>query len=134
MASNVDRIDHFIARKGHVPLASDDVWQSIIDRVLDYYGPTLHYRCVNVTQQFDPPRRFSTVFPDNLTVPRRHIKYLELLVTDSPHCKQLVDWLRSIGVPTQRVFETADSEDMGALRIFGYADPNHVYTDSTGNS
>jgi hypothetical protein len=134
MASSVDRIDQFIVRKGYVPLANDDVWQSIIDRILDYYGRNLHYRCVSITQQADPLSRFFTAFPDNLTIPRRHIKYLELLVTDSPLCKQLVDWLHSIGVPTQRVFETADSEDMGALRIFGFTDPNHVCTDSTDDS
>lgn len=123
MISNVERIDKYVAHKGYVPLADDDVWQEIVDRIVDIYGTNLHYRCVAITQQEDAQRRFFTVFPDNLTAPRRHIKYLELLVTDSPPCKQLVDWLHSKGIPTQRIFNTEDADDVGVLRIFGYADP-----------
>ena len=129
--ANVQRIDDYIARKGYLLLADDRMWQQIIERVLTLYGPNLHYRCIGITQQSDPMDRFSAVFPDNLTTPHRHIKYLELLVTESPLSQQLVDWLHSHGVPTQRVWQTADEDDIGALRIFGYADPNGSRNDST---
>ncbi|MEP3480088.1 MAG: hypothetical protein ABJZ55_12630 [Fuerstiella sp.] len=131
MTANILLIDDFIARKGYIPLADDSVWQQIIDRVLSLYGPQLHYRCVGIAQSYDPMGRFSTVFPDNLTTPLRHIKYVELLVTESELSQQLVDWLHSLGVPTQRVWQTADEDDTGALRIFGYADPNDSRNDST---
>jgi hypothetical protein len=124
MTPHVQRIDEYIKLNGYIPLADDGVWQQIVERVLFLYGPQLYYRCIGITEQAEPMGRFYTVFPDNLTVPPRHIKYLELLITDSPLCKQLVDWLHSLGVPTQRVWGTDDEDDVGALRIFGYADPN----------
>ncbi len=131
MTASAQRIDDYIARKGYLSLADDAVWQQIIDRVLSLYGPQLHYRCIGITQQGDPMGRFSTVFPDNLTTPLRHIKYIELLVVESALSQQLVDWLHSLGVPTQRVWQTADEDDMGALRISGYADPNVSLNGST---
>ena len=134
MTSHVDRIDDYIARKGYIPLADDKVWQQIVDRVLSLYGPTLYYRCVGITQQPDPMARFHTVFPDNVTVPFRHIKYLELLISDSPTCNQLVDWLHSLVVPTQRVWDTDSDDDPGALRIFGFCDRNDIPGSSTSNA
>ena len=134
MTSDVERVDDYIARKGFIPLADDGLWHQIIARVLDLYGPDMYYRCVGITQQPEPLGRFFTVFPDNLTVPHRHIKYLDLLVRDSSHCNEFVDWLHSLGVPTQRVFDADGPDDAGVLRIFGYADPNHARKCSTTNS
>ncbi|MDC0274572.1 MAG: hypothetical protein P8M30_20070 [Planctomycetaceae bacterium] len=119
-----------IARKGFILLADDSLWKQVVDRVMELYGRNLYYRCVGITQQSDPMRRFFTEFPDHLTVPHRHIKYLELLVAESQVCDELVDWLHSLGIPTQRIFDTDDPNDAGALRIFGYADTTDCSTNN----
>ena len=117
------QIDEYIARKGYVPLATDSVWQEVVEQILAMYGTNLHYRCISVAQQPDSIRRFFTVFPDHLTVPYRHIKYIELLLADSPLLQRFVEWLHARGIPTQRVWE--DNEEAGELRIFGFAEaPN----------
>lgn len=126
-------IDDYIARKGYISLADDSFWKQVVDRVIELYGRNLHYRCVGITQQPDPLGRFFTEFPDHLTVPYRHIKYLELLITESPPCDQLVESLHSLGVPTQRIFDTDGPNDAGALRIFGYADSKNSKECSTNN-
>jgi hypothetical protein len=133
MNASIHRIDNYIAHKGYISLADDVVWQQIIDRVLSLYGPHLQYRCIGVAQQVNPLARYSNIFPDNLTAPLRHIKYIELLVEESSTSQQLVDWLHSLGVLTQRVWQTANEDDHGALRIFGYADPNVARDSSTEN-
>lgn len=121
MKQSIDQIDSYIAKNRFVQLTTDSQWKMIIDRILAEYGCELNYRCVGITQQPDPLRRFFTVFPDGVIVPYRHIKYLELLVAESASLDKLIDWLHSLGIPTQRVFE--DGDDAGALRIFGYAMP-----------
>ena len=122
MTSSTERIDNYIARKSYHSVANYDEWQEIIDRVQSDFGTNLRYRCVSVIQQSDPLARFFKVFPDGVTTPRRHIKYLELLLADSPTLEQLVQWLHDRGIPTQLIFE--DDEDAGLLRIFGYANPD----------
>ena len=117
-----NRVDAYIERKGLVCLVTDADWLVVIERIISVYGVDLYHRTVRITQQPDAFRRFSAIFPEGLTEPYRHIKYLELVVTETPVLDDLTDWLHSRGVPTQYVIEPAD--ESGTLRIFGYVDPS----------
>ena len=116
-----NRVDAYIERKGLVCLVSDADWLAVIESVTSLYGADLHHRTVRITQQAGAFRRFSAIFPEGLGQPYRHIKYLELLVTETPTLNALTDWLHSRGIPTQYIVEPPS--DSGTLRIFGYVDP-----------
>ena len=123
MIVNPASIDAYIAKKGLVPRISDTQWEEILRRIAELYGHELWHRCRLIHQVDNTFDRYSTVFPDAVPKPYRHIRHLEILVCDSLRFQELKDWLTSRDVPSrecrQRDSET-EQEEVFHLQIFGY--------------
>lgn len=125
MIINPANVDAYVAKKGLTPRVSDTQWQAILQRITALFGHDLWHRCRLIHQVDETFGRYSTVFPDSVPQPYRHIRYLELLLCDSPQLQDLENWLTSCGVSwrecIQRDTDTEQDAVVG-LHIFGYGD------------
>lgn len=121
--SAADHIDQYVARKGLVPLLTDGDWEAFVAYVLHLYGPQLWHRSRRVTQQDELFQRYSSTFPHGLAKPYRHLRSVELLVSDSPRLDELREWLTCRGVKFDPLVEDTGEDGGGevvGIRVLGF--------------
>ena len=124
MIINPDSVDKYVAKKGLVPLLTDAQWNEALRHIANALGNDLWHRCRLVNQTDEPLARYSTVFPNAVPKPYRHIRYLEVLASDSQRLDGVVRWLTEHGVQWQICREDspeADQDRVVTLQVFGFA-------------